>query len=252
MKSIYGFLLAVQFLTRIPVLLHCPWDKQTSRWALRYYPFVGILIGMITVFVFFIVEAHLSVIMMTLLLVTLWVGLTGGLHLDGWMDVADAVGSNAPLEKKWEIMKDPHVGSFGILALLFLLVWKTTFIYSLLNIGYILIFSIVLIIALSRLCAVILLVFLPTAKKEGLAAIWKKNITRVDLIYAVVPIIIAFIYFDQFLFLIPTYFIFIFFYGLWVMRTFQGINGDLLGTAIEGGELWGLMIVWIYFSFVMV
>ena len=35
------------------------------------------------------------------------------------------------------------------------------------------------------------------------------------------------------------------------MRTFKGTNGDLLGAAIEGGELWGLVVTWIYFSFVM-
>ncbi|OIJ12802.1 cobalamin 5'-phosphate synthase [Anaerobacillus arseniciselenatis] len=250
-QFIYGFLLAVQFLTRVPVSFQCPWNKQTSRWALRSYPLVGLLLGFIIVFTFYILQPHLSTWMMTVLLITLWVGLTGGLHLDGWMDVADAVGSNAPLQKKWEIMKDPHVGSFGIIALLFLLIWKTVLIYSLLNIGYGLIFSIILIMATTRLCTVILLIFLPTAKKEGLAAVWKANIERTDLLFAIVPVVIVVIYLDQFLILIPAYFLFVIFYGLWVMKAFKGINGDLLGTAIEGGELWGLMIVWIYFSFVM-
>ncbi len=250
-QFINGFLLAVQFLTRVPVPFQCLWNKQTSRWALRSYPLVGLLLGLIIAFIFYLLQPHLSALMMTLLLITLWVGLTGGLHLDGWMDVADAVGSNAPLQKKWEIMKDPHVGSFGIIALLFLLIWKTILIYSLLTIDSGLIFSIILIMATTRLCTVILLTMLPTAKKEGLAAVWKANIKRTDLLYAIVPVVIVVIYLDQFLILIPAYFLFVIFYGLWVMKAFKGINGDLLGTAIEGGELWGLMIVWIYFSFVM-
>ena len=250
-QGLYGFSLAIQFLTRLPVPLYCPWNKQTSRWALRSYPLVGGLLGSIITIIFLTLQPHLSMVMLTLLIITLWVGLTGGLHLDGWMDTADAIGSNAPLQKKWEIMKDPHVGSFGIIALLFLLLWKTMFIYGLLHISYQLIYSFIFIFAFSRLGTVIFLLFLPTAKKEGLASQWKTHVNRIDVFYAIIPVCVAFIFFQGFLFLIPAFLVFFLFYAVWVMRVFKGMNGDLLGTAIEGGELWGLMIVWIYFSFVM-
>ncbi|MGM2749804.1 adenosylcobinamide-GDP ribazoletransferase, partial [Bacillus cereus group sp. Bce010] len=59
-----------------------------------------------------------------LVLLSLWVAISGGLHLDGVMDLADALGSNQPVARRWEIMKDPVVGSFGMLALVFLLAWK--------------------------------------------------------------------------------------------------------------------------------
>lgn len=247
----YGFLLAVQFLTRIPIPLSCPWNKKTSKWALRSYPVVGLLLGTIITVIALFLHPYLPEVMLVLFIMTLWVWLTGGLHLDGWMDVADAVGSNASVEKKWQIMKDPHVGSFGILALVFLLSWKGMFIYSILDISIELIYVFLVILSLSRLSAVILLFIMPAAKQEGLAYEWKKHLHSLDIFIAVLPVFVLFLFFPSYLFLIPAYLLFIVLFGLWVKHTFKGINGDLLGTVMEGGELWGLAMVWIFFSFVM-
>jgi adenosylcobinamide-GDP ribazoletransferase len=249
-QMMFGFILAIQFLTRLPVPIHCPWNKHTSKWAIRSYPLIGIVLGSIMAAITWSLESYLPITIMTLLILTLWVWLTGGLHLDGWMDVADAVGSNASLERKWEIMKDSHVGSFGIIALLFLLAWKVIVIYVLLE-SDVLIYAFLFILAFSRLGAVVLMISLPTAKQQGLAWEWKKNINWRDSLYAAIPIAGVLFFFQDFLFFIPVYFLFIVMFGLWIKHSFKGTNGDLLGTAIEGGELWGLAITWIYFSFVM-
>ncbi|WP_280770463.1 adenosylcobinamide-GDP ribazoletransferase [Salipaludibacillus daqingensis] len=249
---IYGFLLAVQFLTRIPVPVECPWNERTSRWAIRFYPTIGIVIGGILVGIGLLLISYVPAEFLTLIIISLWVWLTGGLHLDGLMDVADAVGSNAPLEKKWQIMKDPHVGSFGIITLFFLLIWKTMMIYLLLStfstdhlIGFLVIG------ALARFAAVALLVFLPTAKKQGLAWHWKQNISVVDAAYSFIPIIILLMFLPEYIVIVPIFLLFLWLYSLWVMRSFKGINGDLIGTAIEGGEICALLLVWIFISFVM-
>lgn len=249
-QAVLGFLLAVQFLSRLPVPVSCPWNKATSRWALRNYPVVGIIIGLIIAGVMHILYPYLPLAMLALLIVSLWVWLTGGLHLDGWMDAADAVGSNAPLEKKWKIMKDPHAGSFAVISLFFLLAWKTVFVYFLLGISVEAASALLLITAFSRLTAVLLLLYIPSAKKEGLAWEWKKNLTSIDAGIAAVPVIGCFIFFPNLLLLIPAYAVFFFLYGFWIKRTFKGVNGDLAGASIEGGELWGLAVLWIYFSFV--
>ncbi len=248
-EMVFGFLLAIQFLTRIPIPYHCPWNKKSSRWAIRSYPLVGAVLGSILTVISWSLEPYLPLTFMTVLVISLWVGLTGGLHLDGVMDVADAVGSNASLEKKWEIMKDPHVGSFGHIALLFLLVWKTLLIYSIIESGFLL-YSFIFIMAFSRLGAVALLTYLPSAKQQGLAWEWKKNVNRLDFWYAAIPVLMIVFFLRELLYLIPVYIIFIGLFGTWVKHVFKGVNGDLLGTAIEGGELWGLLATWIYFSFV--
>jgi len=248
---LYGFLLAVQFLTRIPVPVECPWNEKTSRWAIRMYPTIGILLGTILLGVGMILVPYVPVELLTIVLLSLWVWLTGGLHLDGFMDVADAVGSNAPLEKKWVIMKDPHVGSFGIIALFFLLIWKGMFLYLILDaFSTVHLVALVVILALARFAGVALLVFLPAAKKQGLAWQWKKNIERVDVVYSFIPVVILLIFLPEYIVIVPVFLLSIGLYSLWLIRTFKGINGDLIGTAIEGGELWGLMLVWIFISFV--
>ncbi|PYZ92314.1 adenosylcobinamide-GDP ribazoletransferase [Salipaludibacillus keqinensis] len=253
MQAVYGFLLAVQFLTRLPVPIECPWNEKTSRWAIRFYPFIGMLLGAILFGVGWFLAPFISPLLLSMVLISLWVWLTGGLHLDGLMDVADAVGSNAPLEKKWEIMKDPHVGSFGIIALFFLLIWKSVLLYSIVEEGpFMELFSLLVVLGAARFAAVALLVLVPAAKKQGLAWDWKKNLRKVEVVYAAIPLVLLLLFQPGYLMILPVLLIPILLYGLWVMRTFRGINGDLIGTAIEGGELWGLVIIWIFISFVTV
>ncbi|WP_147804945.1 adenosylcobinamide-GDP ribazoletransferase [Alkalicoccus halolimnae] len=247
-----GFLLSMQFLTRIPVPVEVPWNAQTSRWALRAYPLIGLLIGLIPV-LFVWMEVSFSPLVQAMMIVTFFVWISGGLHLDGWMDVFDAAGSNAPLDKKWEIMKDPHVGSFGIAALLFLLGWKVVLVHELLvQEASPLIFMIYP--ALARWKAAVLLTVVPAAKPSGLAHTWQKHITGKDAFLAGVPFAAAFIFSGSFLFIWAAFGagIFLVLYRLWILKHFKGINGDLAGASIEGGELWTLFILWIFISSGMV
>lgn len=248
-ELIFGTILAFQFLTRIPFPIQSPWNEQTSRWAVRMYPLVGAVIGCLVTAAAHVLAPYVPLPLLTLLILSIWVYLTGGLHIDGWMDVADAIGSNAPLEKKWEIMKDPHVGSFGIISLFFLLGWKILLVYDLLASEQYLFF--IVIFAMSRLGAVSFLVFLPSAKKEGLAYAWKQHIRNRDFIIAFVPALLAAIVYPVIFYYILSYFLFFGLYAIWMKRAFAGINGDIVGAGIEGGELWGLLATWIYISFVM-
>lgn len=251
-----GFLLAIQFLTRIPIPLTLPWEKRTIKGALISFALVGFVIGGLLIAFLYLFDTVLPNWMLAFALISLWVFLTGGLHLDGLMDVADALGSNGSSEKQREIMKDPHVGSFSVLAVIFHIGWKTAFIYGLLIIDSIELYELSLILlfipACSRLLALCLLFYVPVMKQEGLAFEWKKYLTHKEMFLAILPISITILAAPMMLLLVTAYF-FLFLIGRsWIKKTFHGINGDLVGASIEGGELWGLAIVWIYISFVMV
>lgn len=249
----YGIILSFQFLTRVPLPVACPWNKNTIKWALRFYPIVGIVIGLILNSVF-LIEPNVPNLFIAFLLLTIWIFITGGLHLDGWMDVADAIGSNAPLEKKWLIMKDPHIGSFAVISLLFLIGWKFAFLYGFISSDshFQSLFSVTLIAApaLARMGALLLLFYLPAAKTQGLAWEWKKHMSYIDLVIAIVPMLLMIGLYPFLSFFILSFFLFLLFYALWVRHVFKGINGDLIGTAIEGGELWVLAVMWSYTLFV--
>lgn len=248
----YGLLLAIQFLTRLPVPVACPWTPATSRWALRCYPLVGLLLGAILASIGALLQSVLPTPMLALLLLSLWVALSGGLHLDGLMDVADALGSNAPLERRWEIMKDPQVGSFGILALVFLLAWKVTLLWTLLEAGVSLV-MLVVVPALGRLGGVALLLLAPCAWREGLAWAWRQHLQRRDLAFSLVPLAAVFWLLPGGLFLasgllLGCLLLFLLGYGLLMSRAFGGINGDIVGAAVEAGELWLLLVAWIWWA----
>ncbi|QJQ94904.1 MULTISPECIES: adenosylcobinamide-GDP ribazoletransferase [Halomonadaceae] len=251
----HGLLLAIQFLTRLPIPVECPWTPATSRWAVRCYPLVGALLGGILALAGQWLDSWLPMPLLALALLSLWVALSGGLHLDGVMDLADALGSNAPLERRFAIMKDPHVGSFGIIALLFLLAWKGALLWALLVAGVSL-GMLIAIIALGRFCAVALLVLAPAARPEGLAWTWKRHLGARDLLLSLVPLVALGLLFPEavqpgWLLLCGALLPFLLLYALLMVRSFKGVNGDIVGAAIEGGELWLLLIGWIWWSSVM-
>ncbi|SFT76033.1 adenosylcobinamide-GDP ribazoletransferase [Halomonas saccharevitans] len=246
-NAVFGVLLAIQFLSRLPVPLACPWTPATRRWAARAYPLVGALLGALVAGAGTLLEPLLPTQLLALALLSLWVALTGGLHLDGVMDLADALGSNAPLEKRFAIMKDPQVGSFGILALVFLLAWKLALLWALLDAGAPS-WGLVALLALGRLGGVGLLILVPAARAEGMAHAWQQSLTRGDLaLAAALPLALS-IWLPGGAWLAAGLVVFIMGYGLAMRRAFGGINGDIVGAAIEGGELWLLLIAWSWWS----
>lgn len=108
---------AVQFLTRLPAPRIDVFDPaELSRSAL-WFPIVGVIVGVIVAAAVW-VGALASPWIGALLGVVAWVWVTGGLHLDGLGDVADALaGSHRSPERLLQILRDPHVGAFGVMAI---------------------------------------------------------------------------------------------------------------------------------------
>lgn len=249
-NALFGLLLALQFLTRLPIPFTCPWTPETRRWAVRAYPLVGLLIGSVLALV--AVAMHSVPTPITALaLLSLWVALSGGLHLDGVMDIADALGSNQPLARRWEIMKDPQIGSFGILALLFLLAWKGVLIWALLTYQAPL-WWLLIVPALGRWGGVALLVLTPCAQQKGLAWSWQQSLSGQDVALALVPLALVAFLAPVLVLMWLTVMVFVVLMRWLMLRLFNGINGDMVGATIEGGELWLLILLWSWWQFVTV
>lgn len=112
-----GILVAVGFLTRIPVP-HPGIDAKGLGRAVPWFPIVGVLVGATIAFVRVVADLAMPVGPATLLGVLAGILLTGGLHEDGLADVADGLGAHVKRERRLQIMRDPHVGTFGIVALI--------------------------------------------------------------------------------------------------------------------------------------
>lgn len=124
-----GLLVAIGFLTRIPVP-HRVFDGPHARAAsLAWYPLVGALIGAMLCALAAVLPRDRPLLCAALLLVA-WVAVTGALHLDGLADSADAwIGGLAGNREEsrirtLSIMKDPRSGPAGVTALVLVLVLK--------------------------------------------------------------------------------------------------------------------------------
>jgi adenosylcobinamide-GDP ribazoletransferase len=118
------FLIALQFLTRLPVHLNGPLDEQDLGRSLLHYPLVGLLLGGLLAAGAWLLSAA-SPLLAGALVLTLWVALTGALHLDGLADTIDAwAGGQGDPERTLAIMKDPRSGPQGVTGLVLVLILK--------------------------------------------------------------------------------------------------------------------------------
>ena len=111
-----SFQIALQFLTIIPVSYASASDQQLGR-SLVFYPVIGLIIGLILSGLVSVLPVSYSLLSAALLLTAL-VLLTGGLHIDGLADSADAwLGGIGNKQRTLEIMKDPAAGPIAVVVL---------------------------------------------------------------------------------------------------------------------------------------
>lgn len=131
--GLYPLVAALQFLTRLPLPVRLPDSKTITRRSAMFYPAAGLLIGAFAALAAYALTAALPFYVAAALVLGLWVYLTGGLHLDGWMDTADGLLSYRSRERMLEIMKDSRVGAMGVIACVLLLLTKMMLLAALLD-----------------------------------------------------------------------------------------------------------------------
>jgi adenosylcobinamide-GDP ribazoletransferase len=104
---------AFGFLTTLPIPLITDWREDDLRLAVRAYPVVGLVIGLLLTLPLLLPT---SSFLQAVLIVVLWLAVTGALHFDGFCDLADAALAPKTPEERWQIVKDPRVGSFALMA----------------------------------------------------------------------------------------------------------------------------------------
>ena len=129
------FWIALQFLSSLPVRLPgMPEPEQLGR-SLLFYPLVGLLFGALL----WLLDALLTgtpLLLHAALLLTAWVLLSGGLHLDGLADSADAwLGGFGDRERTLLIMKDPRSGPIAVITLVLVLLLKFAALLALIEQG---------------------------------------------------------------------------------------------------------------------
>lgn len=255
-----GFFLALQFFTIIPIHREIPIDEKRIKFAVLSLPMIGFFIGLTGSLIMYMAKSWttLSNWACALFLLFYFVAITGGIHLDGFTDTADAYFSFRDKEKRLKIMEDPRVGTFGVLALLFLSAFRFLFMAEI--IGAIDNFWFAMFIPFfSRLIVCALMIDGPgMAKREGLGYLFAKTLAKKDFAVLIGYLLCFFIAVPMIPGLPAVYLlmalssIFLYMYARrFFLQSFGGLTGDSFGAVIEGSETVLWMVTWLLLLYVM-
>ena len=117
MRRIWNsFKIAFAMYSKIP-MPRADWEKENMRYMMCFFPFVGIVIGALMAgWSFLSGKLGVGDSLRSVIYVLIPVLVTGGIHLDGLLDTADALSSWQPKEKKLEILKDSNAGAFAVIV----------------------------------------------------------------------------------------------------------------------------------------
>lgn len=260
MKKMWNSLkIAFAMYSKIPVP-RCEWTKENMSYAMIFFPWVGAVIGGLTYGVFRLKEwcagkgilaltgqkaaasgAVISELTFTVFLVLIPVLVTGGIHLDGFLDTEDALHSYQPKERKLEILKDSHAGAFAILCcVVYFLAYVG--IYSSLTIESVK--AVALGFVLSRTLSGLSVVSFPQAREKGMVATFAENARKrtVKIVLGVYLVIVCGLLiglcgFSGVFAVLAAGSVFFYYYRM-TMKQFGGVTGDLAGYFLQMCEIW--------------
>lgn len=224
-------LVALQFLTTIPVYFNVPPSPQEQGRSLDWYGAVGLLIGVLLALIAWLLGQFLAPMPTAALVLTAWVVLTGGLHLGGLGDCADGcMGSSR--SRTFEIMKDPRAGSMAVAAITLVLLIKFAALTVLVDKG-----AWTLLVAaplLARVGAQALFLTTPYVHEDGPGAALAENLDhRQVLVAAVIALVIGAILIGTSAWLILPLLALVFaVVRVLMMRKLLGTTGDSAGALI--------------------
>lgn len=124
MKIVKNIIVAFSLYSQIP-MPRFQWTEEDRKHNLVFLPWVGAVIGAFTLGLYYVLQwIEAPLVGETALFALVPLLITGGFHVDGYMDVQDALKSYKSPEEKLEILKDPHIGAFAVIRLLiYSLIW---------------------------------------------------------------------------------------------------------------------------------
>lgn len=230
------------------------WDEKSMKYSMCCFPFVGLVIGCLLMLLNMLCEyMSFAPLVRGLIFTSIPILVTGGIHMDGFMDTVDAKSSYRSKEERLEILKDPHAGAFAIIygclyiiasIVLFSAMEQEKLIY--IAMGYV----------YARILSGLSVVTLKKAKENGMLATTAKAseksvrwILLIELLVCVVALMLLFLVTGTskgFLYGITVVLagVVSFLYYWWTAyRWFGGITGDLAGYFLQICELSFLIIL---------
>ena len=231
--------IAFGLMTTLPFQLPENWSSGDSGRAAVWYPLVGFFIGALTWLAWKGAIFAFSPLIAGVITLVVWVALTGGLHLDGLADCCDGLFASTAPARRLEIMKDPHVGAFGVIGLILTLFLKAAALASLTSVSS---FGILLAASLARWC-ILPAGLLPLARPSGMGSDFAAGFKRSFMVWAaIIPLILAILLGTRGV-LAPVAALGAAALVLWLAKSrIGGVTGDVFGMVVEIVEVVVLLI----------
>lgn len=243
-KYFRAFVMCLTMFTIIPCPF-CKWDEEARPLMTLFLPVVGAVVGGLwTVTAYFLNILELPGSVRGAVLCAFPFFITGGIHMDGFLDTVDAVRSRRDIEDRRRILKDPHVGSFAVIsACLLIMMQYSLFVCANENAD---IYTLILIPVVSRTAAALCVTMLRPICVSEYSGAYRKGIRRSHVGYLIfviaAEIAIGFIVLGRYgsasIAVITGYI----FYLIRGFRSLDGMSGDISGYALTFGELCGIAV----------
>jgi adenosylcobinamide-GDP ribazoletransferase len=234
------FITAFRLMTSLPMPDTGEWQAGDSGRAATWYPFVGLCLGGLVAFVLSLLRSFAPLLVAAVLALIFWVALTGGLHLDGLSDCFDGMFHASSPECRLQIMKDSHIGAFGVVGLVLTLLVKFSLLASLTPehaAG-----AILLAASLARWCVAIAGTQ-PMARPTGMGADFAAGLTKSTIVLgALIPLGVVIWLKAAGLLALSAGFLAMLIIVRLAKANLGGVTGDVLGMIIEIVEVIVLLV----------
>lgn len=256
MKTIWiGICLAFQFFSVLPIKREFQMTRGTMTAMYCAMPIVGLVFGAVLLALYEgLMIADVSPFFAAVMLVVAHIVCTGGLHLDGYVDVSDAFFSYGDKEKRLQILEDPRTGAFGVISVVVLLMLQTAAMYEVLVREYAYTALLLLLIpVVLRIGVMLYFTTMRCAKTSGIAYYFATNmnvrVIKVTAFIVSIAFVVIAIILQQYALLavVVIQLLIVLWHRRFSYKHFGGMNGDLSGAIYEGSNalLWLTVLLFI-------
>lgn len=224
------------------------WNERNMKYSICFFPAVGVLCGLaLWLWSLLCAWMELSGLLFAAVAVCIPLLISGGIHMDGYMDTIDALSSHQARERKLEIMKDPNCGAFAVIYCGIYLLLDLGLLYELYGQGAEAISLYCPVYVLSRSLSALCAVNLPNARKNGMLCAYTQNADRKKataamlLVAAAVGAVLLLLSPKMGSCILLAALLALLLYRRSAMKEFGGVTGDTSGFFLQLCELFCLL-----------
>ncbi|MBQ6172477.1 MAG: adenosylcobinamide-GDP ribazoletransferase [Clostridia bacterium] len=243
-KYLNAFFMCFTMFCAIPSPFH-NWDEESRPLMTLFLPFVGAWIGLLWALAAIAISYfNIPLLVGAIILTAFPIIITGGMHMDGYLDVVDAVKSWRDIEEKRRILKDPHVGSFAVISAVIMILTQFALFASASETANP--FTLIIIPTGSRCMAAICVTLLRPLSVSEYSGAYRKGIKKSHIVFLftlfAVTVAAGFFFLGKYGFaslaVCAGYLLFLF----RAFRSLDGMSGDISGYSLVFGELCGIAV----------